>query len=148
MASVNRITLVGHVGRDVECRYLPSGDPVASFSLATTETWKTKEGQKRESTQWHQISVFGKLAEIARDYVTKGRQLFVEGQMVYEEYVDKAGIKKTSAKVKLSGPRAQLVLLGKGDGGQSRSDGDGSQGQEYTRDDSPETSADDSDLPF
>jgi single-strand DNA-binding protein len=112
VASVNKIILIGNLGKDPEVRYLPSGDPVANFSLATTETWKDKSGQKKESTQWHQISVFGKLAEIVRDYCAKGKQVYLEGSMEYGEYTDKDGVKRNTAKVKLSGPNSKLVLLG------------------------------------
>lgn len=114
MASVNKIILIGNLGRDPEVRYLPSGDPVANFSLATTETWRNKSGGKEEDTQWHQVEVFGKLAEIVRDYCTKGKQIYIEGSIKYDEWTDKDGVKKTKAKVKLSGPNSKLVLLGGG----------------------------------
>ena len=114
MASVNKATLLGHVGKDPEVRYLPSGDAVASFSLATSETWKDKSGQKQERTEWHSVEVFGKLAEIVRDYVTKGKQLYLEGSITYQEWTDKEGAKKYRTKIKLSGPNSKLVLLGGG----------------------------------
>lgn len=120
MASLNSVSLIGNLGREVECRYLPSGDLVASFSLATTEKWKTKQGESKEATQWHQCELFGKVAEIARDYLTKGSRVFVCGSLVYDEWVDKDGNKKTRAKVKLSGPRAQLVLLSGGGRGKEQ----------------------------
>jgi single-strand DNA-binding protein len=120
MASLNKIQLIGNLGMDPEVVYMPSGDPLAKFSLATTETWKDKSGDKQEKTQWHRVEVWGKLAETVRDYCTKGKQVYLEGQMTYEEYADKDGNKKTSAKVKLSGPRAVLVLLGGGDRGTTR----------------------------
>jgi single-strand DNA-binding protein len=120
MASVNKLTLLGNLGKDVEVRYLPSGDPVANFSLATTETWKSKDGSKQEKTEWHRVSVFGKLAEIARDYLSKGSQVYIEGQLTYNEWSDKEGVKRITAEVKLSGPRAVLVLLGGGDRGTTR----------------------------
>jgi single-strand DNA-binding protein len=129
MASVNKVTLLGNLGRDPEVRYLPSGDPVANFSLATTETWKDKSGQKQEKTEWHSVEVFGKLAEIVRDYCTKGKQVYLEGSISYQEWTDKDGVKKTRAKIKLSGPRAQLVLLGgRGEGGGARPEGGGGRG--------------------
>ena len=120
MASVNKVVLIGNLGKDPEVRYLPSGDPVANFSLATTETWKDKSGAKQEKTEWHQVEVFGKLAEIVRDYCTKGKQVYLEGSISYQEWTDKDGVKKYRTKIKLSGPRAQLVLLGSGGGGGGR----------------------------
>jgi single-strand DNA-binding protein len=112
MASLNVVMLIGNAGRDPEIRYLPSGDPVASFSLATTETWKDKSGAKKEDTQWHQIECFGKTAEIVRDYVVKGKPVFVQGSIKYDEWTDKDGVKRTKAKVKVSGPGSRIVLLG------------------------------------
>jgi single-strand DNA-binding protein len=129
MASLNKVCLIGNLGRDPEVRYLPSGDAVANFSLATTETWKDKSGQKKEDTQWHQVEVFGKMAEIVKEYCTKGKQIYVEGSIRYDEWTDKDGVKKTKAKIKLSGPGAKLVLLGgtrgEGGGGGSRGGGGG-----------------------
>jgi single-strand DNA-binding protein len=81
MASVNKVVLIGNLGRDPEVRYLPSGDAVANFSLATTETWKDKNGQKKEDTQWHQVEVFGKTAEIVKEYCSKGKQVYIEGSI-------------------------------------------------------------------
>jgi single-strand DNA-binding protein len=117
MASVNRVILIGNLGRDPEVRYLPSGDPVANFSLATTETWKDKSGQKKEDTQWHQVEVWGKTAEIVKEYCHKGKQIYIEGSIRYDEWTDKDGVKKNRAKIKV-GPGGRLVLLGsRGEGG-------------------------------
>lgn len=115
MASLNQIELIGNVGKDPEVRFLPSGDAVANFSLATSESWKDKKGEKQEQTQWHRVEVFGKLAEIVQNYVTKGSKLYVQGQMIYDEW-EKDGVKRTSAKVKL-GFGAKLILLGEKSGG-------------------------------
>src|SRR3954447_131108 len=127
MASVNKVVLIGNLGRDPEVRYLPSGDPVANFSLATTESWKDKSGQKKEDTQWHQVEVFGKTAEIVRDYCTKGKQVYIEGSIRYDEWTDKDGVKRTKTKIKVSGLGSRLVRLGGGsrDGGGGRSSGGG-----------------------
>ena len=82
MASVNKVIIVGNLGRDPETRYLPSGEAVTNISVATTETWKDKaSGEKKEATEWHRISFFGKLAEIAGEYLKKGSQVYVEGQL-------------------------------------------------------------------
>jgi single-strand DNA-binding protein len=127
MASLNKVCLIGNLGKDPEVRYLPSGDAVANFSLATTETWKDKSGQKQEKTEWHAIEVFGKTAEIVKEYCTKGKQIYLEGSIRYDEWTDKDGVKKTRAKIKVSGPGSKLVLLGgpRGEGGGSRGGGGG-----------------------
>jgi single-strand DNA-binding protein len=157
MASLNKVILIGNLGRDPEMRYLPSGDPVANFSLATTETWKDKSGQKQERTEWHKVEVFGKMAEIVRDYCTKGKQVYLEGSITYQEWTDKEGVKKVTPKIKLSGPRAQLVLLGGGGGrggerGASRGGPGGGESAEPTPAGGPPAGDDfqvsDDDVPF
>jgi len=112
MSTVNKAFLVGHVGRDPEIRYTQSGDPVASFSLATADVWKDRTGQKREQTDWHTVTVFGKQAEVVREYVAKGRLLCVEGQIRYEEWTDKEGTKRRTTKIHVSGG-GRITLLGK-----------------------------------
>ena len=90
MASVNKVIIVGNLGRDPETRYLPSGEAVTNISVATTETWKDKaSGEKKEATEWHRVSFFGKLAEIAGEYLKKGSQVYVEGQLRTRKYQDK-----------------------------------------------------------
>lgn len=89
MASVNKVILVGNLGRDPEMRYLPSGDAIASFSIATTDTWKDKSGVKQERTEWHSISMFGKLAEIAGEYLKKGSSVYIEGRLQTQKWMDK-----------------------------------------------------------
>lgn len=111
MRSVNKVILIGHVGSDPEVRYTQKGDPILSFSLATSEKYKD-----REDTQWHRVSVFGKLAEAIKDYVAKGSPLYVEGQIVYEEWTDKEGNKRNTPRIKV-GFNGTVNLLGsKGDG--------------------------------
>ena len=117
MAAVNKVILLGNVGRDPEIRYMPDGKAVANFSLATSETWKDKTtGEKKESTEWHRIDVFDKTAEVVRDYVTKGKQLYIEGSLRTEEWTDKDGIKRKTTTIRVAGPNSRVVLLGsKGD---------------------------------
>ena len=92
MASVNKVIIVGNLGRDPETRYLPSGEAVTNISVATTETWKDKaSGEKKEATEWHRISFFGKLAEIAGEYLKKGSQVYVEGRLRTRKWQDKDG---------------------------------------------------------
>lgn len=105
--SVNIISLIGRVGKDPEVRHLDSGNAVANFSLATTETYKDKSGDKKEETQWHNCVAWGKTAEVVEKYVHKGDQLYVSGKLVYEQY-EKEGQKHTTAKVRID----KMVMLG------------------------------------
>jgi single-strand DNA-binding protein len=155
MASVNKVILVGNVGRDPEIRYTQGGDPIANFSIATNEAWTDKAGQKQEHTEWHNIEVFGKTAQVVRDYVSKGRQVYVEGTLRTNEYKDKDGNQKKSVRVRVSGPNSRLVLLGgRGEGGagggggsygRGGSGGGSSSGGEAPPDD---FQASDDDVPF
>ncbi len=120
MASVNKVILIGNVGRDPEIRYTQSGEPIANFTLATNEVWNDKSGQKQERTEWHRVEVFGKTAQVVRDYVTKGRPVYIEGSIRYEEWTDKDGNKRNTTRIRVSGPGSRLVLLGgRGEGGGS-----------------------------
>ena len=116
MASLNKVNLIGHLGKEPEVRYTAGGEPIANFSLATSEQWTDKAGQKQERTEWHRVEVFGKLAQIVRDYCTKGKQVYLEGSIRYDEWTDKDGQKKYMTKIRLSGPGSKLVLLGGGAG--------------------------------
>jgi single-strand DNA-binding protein len=119
MASVNKVVLIGNLGKDPEIRYTQGGDPIANFSLATSEAWTDKSGQKQERTEWHRVEVFGKTAQVVRDYCSKGKQVYIEGSIRYDEWTDKDGNKKYMTKIRVSGPNSRLVLLGsRGDGGQ------------------------------
>jgi single-strand DNA-binding protein len=118
MASVNRVILIGNLGRDPEIRYTQGGEPIANFSLATSERWTGKDGQKQERTEWHRVEVFGKTAQVVRDYVTKGKPVYIEGSIRYDEWTDKDGNKRNMTKIRVSGPGSRLVLLGsRGEGG-------------------------------
>jgi len=121
MASVNKVILIGNLGKDPEIRYMQSGDPVANFSLATSEQWTDKSGQKQERTEWHRVEVFGKTAQVVRDYCSKGKQVYIEGSIRYDEWTDKEGNKQKMTKIRVSGPNSRLVLLGgRGGGGEGR----------------------------
>ena len=118
MASVNRVILIGNLGRDPEIRYTQGGEPIANFSLATSERWTGKDGQKQERTEWHRVEVFGKTAQVVRDYCSKGKQVYLEGSIHYDEWTDKDGNKRNTTKIRVSGPQSRLVLLGsRGEGG-------------------------------
>lgn len=97
MASFNKITIVGHLGRDPELRYTPQGTAVANFSIATTEKRKGEDGT--ETTTWFRVTVFGKQAEIAQQYLSKGKQVYVEGRLKLNEYTDRDGNKRSSLEV-------------------------------------------------
>ena len=92
MASVNKVIIVGNLGRDPETRFLPDGKAVCNFSVATTDTWKDKAtGDKKEATEWHRVSTFGRLAEICGEYLKKGSQVYVEGKLRTRKWQDKDG---------------------------------------------------------
>ncbi|WP_423679582.1 MULTISPECIES: single-stranded DNA-binding protein [unclassified Undibacterium] len=101
MASVNKVIIVGNLGRDPETRYMPSGDAMTSITVATTDSWKDKAtGEKKEQTEWHRITFFGKLAEIAGQYLKKGSQVYVEGSLRTRKYTDKDGVEKYATDIK------------------------------------------------
>lgn len=100
MASFNKIIIVGYLGRDPELRYTTQGTPVCDFSVATTERRKDKSGEMQEATTWFRVSLFGRQAELASQYLTKGRQVYVEGQLSQREWTDKEGGTRTSLEVK------------------------------------------------
>ena len=110
---VNKVILVGHVGRDPEVRYTQGGNAVANFSLATSESWTSKTGERQERTEWHKIVVWGKSAEIAEKYVRKGRQLYIEGSLQTRQWEDKSGQKRYTTEVKAQ----RFVMLGRRDEG-------------------------------
>lgn len=112
MASVNKVILVGNLGRDPEVRYIPSGSAVANFSLATNEAWTDKSGQKQERTEWHRLVVWGKQAEIAAEYLHKGRQIYVEGSLQTREWNDKEGNKHQTTEIRVQ----RFIMLGRGEG--------------------------------
>ena len=92
MASVNKVILVGNLGRDPEVRYTPNGDSISNITIATTDSWKDKAtGEKKEATEWHRVVFFGKLAEIAGQYLKKGRQVYIEGALRTRKWTDKEG---------------------------------------------------------
>ena len=96
---VNRVILIGNLGKDPEVRFTPSGQPVANFTIATNESWTDKQGQKQERTEWHRIVVWGKMAELCGQYLSKGRQCFIEGKLQTREWTDKEGKKNYTTEV-------------------------------------------------
>jgi single-strand DNA-binding protein len=112
--SVNKVILIGRLGRDPEVKYTPSGAPVAKFSLATDESFKDKTGEKQERTEWHNIVAWNKLAEICGEYLTKGKLVFIEGSIRSRQWQDQSGNKRTSYEIIAN----QMQMLG------SKSDSD------------------------
>lgn len=121
--SVNRVTLVGNLGRDPECRYTKSGQAVCSFSLATTEKWDGKDGSKESKTEWHRIVIWGKLGEVAAQYLQKGKQVYLEGKNQTREWEDNDGNKRQTTEVVCH----VMTMLGQagGGGGNQASGGSG-----------------------
>ena len=125
MASVNKVIIVGNLGRDPETRYTPSGEALTTISVATTDTWRDKaSGEKKENTEWHRIVFFGKLAEIAGQYLKKGSQVYVEGSLRTRKYTDKDGVEKYATDIRAD----SMQMLGSrqgmgGGGGASMDDG-------------------------
>ena len=110
MASVNKVTLIGNLGRDPEVRYMPNGEAVCNFSIATSETWNDRNGQRQERTEWHNITMYRRLAEIAGQYLKKGREVYIEGRIQSRKYTGKDGIERTAYDIianemKMVGPR-------------------------------------------
>jgi single-strand DNA-binding protein len=116
MASVNKVILIGNLGKDPEVRYLPSGDAVANISIATTEAWKDKSGEKQEKTEWHRVSMFSKLAEIAGEYLKKGSQVYIEGRLETRKWTDKEGHERYTTEIRAD----RMQMLGSRSGGSER----------------------------
>jgi single-strand DNA-binding protein len=118
MASVNKVIIVGNLGRDPETRYMPSGDAVTNITVATTDRYKDKQsGEMKEATEWHRISFFGKLAEIAGQYLKKGSQVYVEGSLRTRKYTDKDGVEKYATEIRADTMQMLGSRQGMGGGG-------------------------------
>lgn len=116
MASINKVILIGNLGRDPEVRYMPSGDAVANITIATTETWKDKAGEKQEQTEWHRVAMFGKTAEIAGEYLKKGSQVYIEGRLQTRKWTDKEGQERYTTEIRAD----RMQMLGSRSGGAER----------------------------
>ena len=118
MASVNKVILIGNLGRDPEVRYTPSGTAVANFSVATTENWTNREGEKQSRTEWHRVEAWGRLGEICGEYLAKGRQVYIEGSIQTDEWEDQEGNKRQTTKIRAW----KMQMLGSRDSGQTLPD--------------------------
>lgn len=121
---INKVILIGNLGRDPEVRYTAGGSAVANLRIATTESWKDKQtGEKKEATEWHSVVLFGKLGEIAGEYLKKGRTVYIEGRLQTRKYQDKEGVERYSTEIVGS----DMQMLG---GGEGRGEGGGSYGRQ------------------
>ncbi len=108
---LNKAILIGNLGQDPEMRYTQSGVAVANFNIATSETWKNKEGEKETRTEWHRIVAFGKLGEICGEYLAKGKQVYIEGRIQTRDWEDKEGVKRYTTEIVAN----QMIMLGSRD---------------------------------
>ncbi|KAF1047126.1 MAG: Single-stranded DNA-binding protein [Herbaspirillum frisingense] len=123
MASVNKVIIVGNLGRDPETRYMPNGEAVTNIAVATTESWKDKNsGEKKELTEWHRITFYRKLAEIAGQYLKKGSQIYVEGRLQTRKWQDKEGVERYTTEI-IADTMQMLGSRQGGGGGASMDDG-------------------------
>lgn len=120
MASLNKVMLIGGIGADPVVRYMPNGDAVANMPLATAESWKDKNGDKQEKTEWHRIVLFGRQAEIAGEYLKKGSQIYIEGRLQTRKWTDKGGVEHYTTEI--IGDRMQMLggKQGQSSGAESR----------------------------
>jgi single-strand DNA-binding protein len=126
-SGVNKVILVGNLGKDPEVRYTPGGQAVANFTIATNENWTDKQGQKQERTEWHRIVVWGKAAELCGEYLSKGRQVYIEGRLQTREWTNKEGAKQYTTEV-VANPVGGVVFLSGGERGAGGGAGRGRSG--------------------
>ncbi len=136
---INKVILVGNLGQDPEIRYTADGRPIANFSIATSESWKDKNsGEKREKTEWHRVVVFGKLAEICGEYLSKGRQVYIEGKLQTRKWQGQDGQDRYTTEVVIDGFNGTMQMLGSREGGgggpRSAAGGGGGGGGGYQQD--------------
>src|SRR4249919_231442 len=144
MGSVNKVILVGNLGRDAELRYTPGGAAVATLNLATTEVWNDKGGQRQEKTEWHRVIVWGKQAETLQEYLTKGKQIYVEGRLQTRQWDDKAGNKRYTTEIKAD----RVTLLGGAGRGLRAGDMERATAPMSTADETPIEPMTEDDIPF
>ena len=149
---INRVILVGHLGKDPEVRYLPNGGAVANITLATTESWRDKAtGDQKEKTEWHRVILFGKLAEVAGEYLRKGSQIYIEGKLTTRKWTDQSGVEKYTTEIHVNvGGTMQMLGGRQSDGAPQQS---GQQQRSAPTQSSPQQSNEppmdfDDDIPF
>ena len=149
MAGINKVIILGRLGDDPLIRYMPNGNPVANLSVATSESWKDDQGQKQERTEWHRVVIFGKLADIAGQYLQKGSQVYIEGKLQTKKWQDQQGQDRYTTEIVVQGFGGTMQML---DGKQSNNGQSNNQGgyqqqqpQQIQQDPSPEF---EDDIPF
>ncbi|AZS56749.1 single-stranded DNA-binding protein [Pectobacterium parmentieri] len=141
---VNKVILVGHLGQDPEVRYMPNGGAVANITLATSESWRDKQtGEQKEKTEWHRVVLFGKLAEVAGEYLRKGSQVYIEGALQTRKWADQSGVERYTTEVVVNVGGIMQMLGGKQDGGQQQPKGNGRQQQPPAQNNEPPMDFDD-----
>nr|WP_241390614.1 MULTISPECIES: single-stranded DNA-binding protein [Yersiniaceae]ULG17048.1 single-stranded DNA-binding protein [Serratia proteamaculans]ULG20163.1 single-stranded DNA-binding protein [Yersinia frederiksenii] len=135
---VNKVILVGFMGQDPEVRYIPNGGAVASLSLATSETWRDKAtGEQKEKTEWHRVVLFGKLAEVAGEFLRKGAQVYIEGQLRTRNWQDNNGVTRYTTEIVVGQNGTMQMLGGRRDGGAPQQDGQHFSGQSQPESQTP-----------
>ena len=142
MGSVNKVILIGNLGRDPEVRHTPSGAAVANFSIATNEAWNNREGQREERTEWHRVVAFGKLAEICGQYLKRGKQVYIEGRLQTRQWEDRDGNKRSTTEI----VAANMTMLGRA--GEADAEPYAPPIEEDPLPGEPSSGTDDDDIPF
>ncbi|MEQ9888878.1 single-stranded DNA-binding protein [Pectobacterium zantedeschiae] len=147
---VNKVILVGNLGQDPEVRYMPNGGAVANITLATSESWRDKQtGEQKEKTEWHRVVLFGKLAEVAGEYLRKGAQVYIEGKLATRKWTDQAGVERYTTEIHVNVGGTMQMLGGKPDDGQQGNQRQPKTHQQNTPTQSNEPPMDfDDDIPF
>lgn len=148
---VNKVILIGHLGQDPEIRYIPNGGAVANLTLATSESWRDKQsGEMREKTEWHRVVIFGKLAEVAGEYLKKGSQVYIEGQLQTRKWQDQSGQDRytTEVVVNIGGSMQMLGGNGGNQAGSQQPARQPKQSQQQAQQNEPPMDWDDQEIPF
>jgi single-strand DNA-binding protein len=132
--SLNKVLLLGNLGKDPEVRYTSSGKAVATFTIATSQQWRDQDGNDQERTEWHRVVAWGRLGEICGEYLSKGKQVFIEGRIQSREWEDQEGNKRTTVEIIAN----DMIMLGGGSPSQSRSSGESQKRQAYSQPRGPE----------
>jgi len=145
---LNKCTIIGNLGQDPEIRFAANGNAIANFSVATTEKWKDKNGERQEKTEWHRVTIFGKLAEVVEKYVHKSSKVYIEGKLSTRKWTDKEGVDRYTTEIVVDGFNGSLIML------DSKGAGSGQQAAPAQRQEDPAAAAakravpDDDEIPF
>ncbi len=149
MSGINKVIIIGNLGQDVETKYTPDGRAIANISVATSDNWTDKNGERHEKTEWHRIAIFGKLAEIAGQYLHKGSKVYVEGKLQTDKWTDKEGTERYTTRIIVSGFGSTLQMLDKKNDNEQYNSNANSQPLEKKQHNKEEDDDDyDDDIPF